>query len=65
MVEDVQSSRTLREVTKGHGGACGSAFIDQNMRHLLESKLGNDAKKMPACVFEIMMDTFVENIKVH
>ncbi|KAG1051810.1 hypothetical protein G6F43_006012 [Rhizopus delemar] len=63
LVEDVQSSRTLREVTKGHGGACGSAFIDQNMRHLLESKLGSDAKKMPACVFEIMMDTFVENIK--
>lgn len=63
LIEDQKSPRTLREITKGHGDTCGSAFIDQNMRRFLELRLGDGAKEMPTCVFESMMDTFIEKIK--
>ncbi|KAI9280735.1 hypothetical protein BY458DRAFT_500210 [Sporodiniella umbellata] len=63
IIEDETPPRTLREVTKGHGGTCGSAFIDQNMRRLLTLVLGDTGKDMPVCVFESMMDTFIEKIK--
>lgn len=62
LIEDVTPPRTLREVTRGHGGMCGSAFIDQNMRLLLQSKF---EQQMPTCMFEQIMDTFTERIKVN
>lgn len=70
MIEDVGSRRTLKEVTRGHGGMCGSAFIDENMRKLLQSKLkrntmyDDESDTIPLCMFEIIMDTFVSQIKV-
>lgn len=41
---------------------CGSAFIDQNMSILIKSKLNN--QDIPSCMFEMMMETFIERIKV-
>jgi hypothetical protein len=68
-IEDATAPRTLREVTRGHGGMCGSAFIDQNMRTLLKSKLKsncyNGEEAMPSCMFEMIMDTFIERVKVN
>lgn len=63
LIEDVTPPRTLREVTRGHGGMCGSAFIDQNMRKLLKSKL-IPHQKMPSCMSEMIMEIFIERIKV-
>ncbi|CEP12097.1 hypothetical protein [Parasitella parasitica] len=60
LIEDDTPPRSLKEVTRGHGGMCGSAFIDQNMRKLLLSKLTGD---MPTCVFEMMMDNFIQFVK--
>lgn len=62
MIEDSTPPRTLREVTRGNGAMCGSAFIDQNMTKLIQSKL--QSKDMPSCMFEMMMDTFIERMKV-
>lgn len=62
MIEDSTPPRTLREVTRGNGAMCGSAFIDQNMKKLIWSKLLS--KDMPSCMFEMMMDTFIERMKV-
>lgn len=62
LIEDVTPPRTLREVTRGHGGMCGSAFIDQNMRKLLKSKL-IPHQKMPSCMSEMIMEIFIERIK--
>ncbi|GAA5813084.1 hypothetical protein MFLAVUS_006552 [Mucor flavus] len=61
MIEDSTPPRTLREVTRGNGAMCGSAFIDQNMKKLIWSKLLS--KDMPSCMFEMMMDTFIERMK--
>lgn len=61
---DQNQPRTLKELTKGHGGLCGSVYIDENMRKLLRSKLKRYMKTIPPCAFEIMMDEFVLTIKV-
>lgn len=62
LIEDSTPPRTLSEVTRGNGAMCGSAFIDQNMSLLLRSKLSDG--DIPSCMFEMMMDTFIETIKV-
>lgn len=62
MIEDSTPPRTLREVTRGNGAMCGSAFVDQNMKKLIRSKLSSE--DMPSCMFEMMMDTFIEKVKV-
>ncbi|KAI8646927.1 hypothetical protein BD408DRAFT_379752 [Parasitella parasitica] len=56
LIEADTPPRSLKEITRGHGGMCGSAFIDQNMRKLLQSKLIGE---MPTCFFEMMMDNFI------
>lgn len=61
---DSTRPRTLKELTSGHGGLCGSVYIDENMRKLLRSKLKRHIKTIPACAFEQMMDQFVQMIKV-
>ncbi|KAI7873614.1 uncharacterized protein EV154DRAFT_527851 [Mucor mucedo] len=61
LIQDATPPRTLSEVTRGNGAMCGSAFIDQNMSLLLRSKLSNG--DIPSCMFEMMMDTFIETIK--
>lgn len=63
MIQDLTPPRTLSEVIRGNGAMCGSAFIDQNMGLLLRSKLNNE--DIPSCMFEMMMDTFIETIKVN
>ncbi|KAG2179930.1 hypothetical protein INT43_003717, partial [Umbelopsis isabellina] len=60
---DSTRPRTLKELTSGHGGLCGSVYIDENMRKLLRSKLRRYLKSIPACALEQMMDQFVQMIK--
>ncbi|RUP51244.1 hypothetical protein BC936DRAFT_149272 [Jimgerdemannia flammicorona] len=62
-IEDTSAGRTLKEVTSGHGGACGSVFLDNNMRRLLAYKFRDYMAQIPACAFESMMDSFVETVK--
>ncbi|KAI8372829.1 uncharacterized protein BYT42DRAFT_578166 [Radiomyces spectabilis] len=61
--DDTSDERTLHELTKGHGGLCGSAYIDLRMCELLKNKFGDHADDMPLCTLEMIMDTFVEKIK--
>lgn len=63
-IEDMPSGRTLKEVTSGHGGACGSVFLDNNMHRLLAHRLKAYMQHIPACAFESMMEKFVETVKV-
>lgn len=56
--------RTLKEVTSGYGGVCGSSDIDKNMRKLLLTKFGAGGAAMPTCTLEMIMETFIEYIKV-
>lgn len=56
--------RTLKEVTKGHGGSCGSTFLDEKMRTLLRRKFWAHIAKIPETAFEMIMDNFVDLIKV-
>lgn len=59
-----EGHRRLKEITRGYGGICGGAYIDNNMRYLLEKKLGRHAQSMPSCQFENIMQIFIEEIKV-
>ncbi|KAG0302182.1 hypothetical protein BGZ98_007720 [Dissophora globulifera] len=53
--------RSLREVTRGHGASCGSAFLDANMEKLLREKF----QKYPLTPmgWGTLMDTFVNQTK--
>ncbi|KAG0037132.1 hypothetical protein BGZ82_003089 [Podila clonocystis] len=53
--------RSLREVTRGHGASCGSAFLDANMEKLLREKF----QKYPLTPmgWGTIMDTFVNQTK--
>ncbi|KAG0264830.1 hypothetical protein BG011_005953 [Mortierella polycephala] len=53
--------RSLREVTRGHGASCGSAFLDANMEALLREKF----QKYPLTPmgWGTIMDTFVNQTK--
>ncbi|KAG0178844.1 Heat shock 70 kDa protein 12A [Apophysomyces sp. BC1021] len=62
-IEQQGDRRTLNELTKGHGGMCGSAHIDNNMRKLLNKTFGSCIETMPSCTLEMIMETFVEKIK--
>lgn len=55
--------RTLKEVTKGHGGSCGSGFLDEKMRALLQKKFRYHVGNIPESAFETIMDNFVDLIK--
>ncbi|CAO3612140.1 unnamed protein product [Cunninghamella blakesleeana] len=55
--------RTLKEVTSGYGGICGSSDIDKNLRKLLLEKFGPNGELMPQCTLEMIMENFIENIK--
>ncbi|KAF9561459.1 hypothetical protein BGW38_009006, partial [Lunasporangiospora selenospora] len=53
--------RSLKEVTRGHGASCGSAFLDANMEKLLREKF----QKYPLTPmgWGTIMDTFVNQTK--
>lgn len=55
--------RTLKEVTNGHGGSCGSAFLDVNMREYIKAKFSH-LGSINDTAMEHIMDTFVNIIKV-
>ncbi|KAI8342654.1 hypothetical protein BC941DRAFT_413445 [Chlamydoabsidia padenii] len=54
--------RTLKEVTNGHGGSCGSAFLDVNMREYIKRKFSH-LGSINDTAMEHIMDTFVNIIK--
>lgn len=62
--DDTGPERTLKELTRGHGGTCGSAYIDSNLRQLLFRKLGDCVNDLPACTIENVMEEFTEKVKV-
>ena len=57
-------TRSLKEVTRGCGGTCGSAYIDNNMRQWLLNRLGEYADQISTCTLENVMESFTEKIKV-
>jgi molecular chaperone DnaK (HSP70) len=46
-ISKTSAGRRLSEVTKGHGGMCGSMFIDKKLEQLLVRKFGNRLSKLP------------------
>ncbi|KAI9490489.1 hypothetical protein BDB00DRAFT_837393 [Zychaea mexicana] len=56
-------TRSLKEITRGSGGTCGSAYIDNNMRQWLLDRLGSYAEHVSTCTLENIMESFVEKIK--
>ncbi|KAI8049127.1 uncharacterized protein B0P05DRAFT_500133 [Gilbertella persicaria] len=54
--------RTLKEVTNGHGGSCGSGFLDLRMREYLKRKFAH-YHTINDSAMELIMDTFVNVIK--
>lgn len=64
VVDDrIQSNNRLKEVTKGIGESCGSVFLDEKFKLLMQEKLGDQAKTLPAAAMNNLMDQFVDNIK--
>jgi hypothetical protein len=55
--------RTLKEVTKGHGGSCGSGFLDMRMREYIKNKFSHHGS-INESALENVMDSFVNLIKV-
>ncbi|KAF9346472.1 hypothetical protein BGX34_003865 [Mortierella sp. NVP85] len=53
--------RSLREVTRGHGASCGSAFLDANMEKLLREKF--QRYPLTPMGWGTIMDTFVNQTK--
>ncbi|KAI7847157.1 hypothetical protein BDC45DRAFT_527034 [Circinella umbellata] len=56
-------TRSLKEVTRGSGGTCGSAYIDNNMRQWFLNRLGEYADQVSTCTLENVMEVFTEKIK--
>ncbi|KAI9277976.1 hypothetical protein BC943DRAFT_364059 [Umbelopsis sp. AD052] len=54
--------RTLKEVTKGHGGSCGSGFLDMRMREYIKNKFSHHGN-INESALENVMDSFVNLIK--
>ncbi|KAL0083644.1 hypothetical protein J3Q64DRAFT_1641945 [Phycomyces blakesleeanus] len=61
-IEDSSGVKSLREVTKGSGGSCGSTFLDKNMQKLIEKRFGSHAKNNKAAI-QYLMDHFVTTTK--
>ncbi|KAI8364738.1 uncharacterized protein BYT42DRAFT_590213 [Radiomyces spectabilis] len=54
--------RTLKEVTNGHGGSCGSGFLDMRMRDYIKRKFAH-LGSINDSALEHIMDNFVNIIK--
>ncbi|GAA5805692.1 hypothetical protein EDC94DRAFT_625764 [Helicostylum pulchrum] len=61
--DSLDSSKRLKEITKGMGESCGSVFLDHNFKLLMQEKLGAQAHRLPAAAMNNLMDQFVDNIK--
>ncbi|KAI9250132.1 hypothetical protein BDA99DRAFT_564104 [Phascolomyces articulosus] len=59
-----RNNRELKEVTRGIGESCGSIFLDERYRELLEAKLGAHVmSKVTPREMGTMMDYFIDTIK--
>ncbi|KAL0085829.1 hypothetical protein F4703DRAFT_1928199 [Phycomyces blakesleeanus] len=61
-INDTSNNRSLCEVTTGSGSSCGSAFLDQNMRHFIEKRFGRFAKENKL-VIDDLVDQFITGTK--
>ncbi|KAI9006600.1 hypothetical protein CLU79DRAFT_779899 [Phycomyces nitens] len=61
-INDVDGTRTLREVTTGSGSSCGSSFLDQRMRSFIRKRFGQFAKKNES-VIEDLLSQFISGTK--
>lgn len=52
----------MKEVTNGHGGSCGSGFLDLRMREYLKRKFSH-YHTINDSAMELIMDTFVNVVK--
>ncbi|RUS19399.1 LOW QUALITY PROTEIN: hypothetical protein BC937DRAFT_87552, partial [Endogone sp. FLAS-F59071] len=62
-IEGNGKSRKLKELTKGAGQSCGSTFLDDNFRELLEQKFKGQLERVPGHAVDLMVDQFVDLIK--
>ncbi|KAI9320171.1 hypothetical protein BX666DRAFT_1920028 [Dichotomocladium elegans] len=60
---EMKNEKRLHEITRGCGGTCGSAYIDNNMRRLVLEKIGLEEDQISSCAFENVMDVFTDKIK--
>ncbi|KAG1140410.1 hypothetical protein G6F37_001775 [Rhizopus arrhizus] len=63
MDERLERNHRLKEVTKGIGESCGSIFLDNKFKALMEEKLGQQFETLPPATMNHLMDQFVHNIK--
>ncbi|KAI9015298.1 hypothetical protein CLU79DRAFT_820506 [Phycomyces nitens] len=61
-IEDSGGEKTLKEVTKGSGSSCGSTFLDENMRNLINGRFDKHADNNKSAI-EILMKHFVDSTK--
>ncbi|KAI9015292.1 hypothetical protein CLU79DRAFT_820496 [Phycomyces nitens] len=65
IVFDFKKSRgvkTLQEVTKGSGGLCGSTFLDENMRNLIQRRFGIHADNNKSGI-DHLINEFIDGVK--
>ncbi|KAF9583237.1 hypothetical protein BGW38_009958 [Lunasporangiospora selenospora] len=62
-INETTAGRKLSEVTRGHGGTCGSIFVDQNLKDLLVKKFRRQGVTLPDKVLSKMVDRFADEIK--
>lgn len=58
-----EGGNRLKEITKGLGESCGSVFLDHNFKRLIENKLGEQMKRLPAAALNNLMEQFIDDIK--
>ncbi|RUO96982.1 hypothetical protein BC936DRAFT_141178 [Jimgerdemannia flammicorona] len=63
-IEGEGKSRRLKEITKGAGQSCGSTFLDDNFRAMLEETFGGQLERLQGHALDLMVDQFVDQIKV-
>ncbi|KAI9015285.1 hypothetical protein CLU79DRAFT_707673 [Phycomyces nitens] len=61
-INETAGLRSLREVTKGSGSSCGSIFLDERMRDLLNNRFCTHAKDNKEAI-QHLVNCFVESTK--
>ncbi|KAL0095366.1 hypothetical protein J3Q64DRAFT_1632028, partial [Phycomyces blakesleeanus] len=61
-IEEYAGIKSLREITKGSGGPCGSTFLDNRMRDILKRRFGSHADDNKRTI-ELIIKEFVSSKK--
>ncbi|KAF9585711.1 Heat shock 70 kDa protein 12A [Lunasporangiospora selenospora] len=62
-VEKTNEGTFLSEVTKGHGASCGSIFLDQNFKRLVQEKFSSQGVTLEPKPLNKIVENFVEHVK--